>query len=207
MADITWPGPAFGFAPESHDEGVRHDVELTLARNGSIYTSSLPGMRWVGTLQFPAESVSHLIYRRQLEALLFRLRGGANRLLLWNLLTPAPLGTLRGTPTFSATVAQGATTATLAGCTPGATLLRGDRLGLGAGGQRVMIVQDAVADGSGNMPITFEGFARVAVSSGALAVWDKPKTRFYASVPELYFPATATTLPAISVPLIEDWQA
>lgn len=197
MADITWPSSGRAFAPEGYDEGVEWDVEITHSRNGRITTRSLPGMRWVATLKFPEDVVAYLADRRQLEALLMRLRGGANRLLLWHLLTPAPLGTMRGSPTLSATVAAGATSCSISGT---GTLLRGDRIGLGSGGQRVMVTADATLPGA----VSFEPAARAAVASGSAVVWDKPTTKYVLRNPQNMFPSRADKLPGFSVELVEE---
>lgn len=113
MADVTWPFATGDrdFAPEGFDEAVEFNVELTTARSGRVTTLSLPGARWRCTLQFPATTVARLVQRRQLEAFWASLRGGADRLLLHNLLTPEPLGTMRGTVTLAATLAAGASSA------------------------------------------------------------------------------------------------
>lgn len=116
MADFTWPTDGGReFYPEAFDESVEFDVELTVARSGRVSTRSLPGARWLLTMAFPETTVAYLAYRRRLEAFLMGLRGGADRLLLWNLLTPEPLGSMRGTATLAASVAAGDTTAQLTG--------------------------------------------------------------------------------------------
>ncbi len=125
MADYTWPfAPSRDFAPEGYDEAVEFNVELSVARSGRVTTQSLPGARWRTTLNFPTVPVSQLVQRRQLEAFFLQQRGGADRLLLWNLQTPEPLGTLRGAPTLSATMAAGASSLTLGNALAGANLLK-----------------------------------------------------------------------------------
>lgn len=197
MADITWPSSGRAFAVEQYDESPEWDVEISHSRNGRIVTRSLPGMRWVATLKVPDDSVAYLVERRQLEALVMQLRGGANRLLLWHLLTPAPLGTMRGTPTLSASLAVDATSCSISGT---GTLLRGDRIGLGAGGQRVMVTADATLPGA----VSFEPACRVAVASGAAVVWDKPTSRYVLRSPQNNFPARADRLPGFALELVEE---
>jgi len=127
LADVTWPFATGDrdFAPEGFDEAVEFNVELTTARSGRVTTLSLPGARWRCTLQFPATTVARLVQRRQLEAFWASLRGGADRLLLHNLLTPEPLGTMRGTVTLAASVAAGASTAQITGGSAAPNLLTG----------------------------------------------------------------------------------
>lgn len=116
MADITWPTTeGVDFDPQAFDEALEFNVELTVARSGKVSTQSLPGARWRCVLQFKDAAMSRLVQRRRLFAFLASLRGGADRLLLWNLLTPEPLGSMRGTVTLAATVAAGASTAQITG--------------------------------------------------------------------------------------------
>lgn len=111
----------------------------------------------------------------QIEAFFDRLKGSVNRIVLWNLKRPAPLGTLRGTPTLSASAAQLANTAAIS-TTAGATLLAGDMIGIG--GQLVRVMADTVADGAGAMAVEFAPRLRAAKSSGAAVTWDKPTSTF-----------------------------
>lgn len=116
MADITWPtSGGHAFYPEGYDESLEFDVELTVSRSGRVSTRSLPGARFLVSLAFPDTTMAYLTERRQLEAFLASLRGGADRLLLWNLLTPEPRGSMRGTVTLAASVVAGATTAQVTG--------------------------------------------------------------------------------------------
>lgn len=111
----------------------------------------------------------------QIEAFFDRLKGASNRIILWNLRRPAPLGTMRGSPTLGAAVAQLANTATLSAAA-GSTLLAGDMIGFG--GQLVRIMADATANGSGVMNIEFAPRARAAIASGLPVSWDKPTANF-----------------------------
>ncbi len=122
---IDWPTSGRGFAVEQQDEGIEWNVEMSAARSGRITTFALPGARWTCDLQFPEENVQNLAHRRQLDALLARLKGGAARLRLPNLLTPQPLGTLRGAPVVAASAAAGATSVQVSGALAGQNLLRG----------------------------------------------------------------------------------
>lgn len=117
MPDITWPvDGGYAFWPDAHDEALEYQVELTVKRNGGVETLSLPGARWTSTLRFAEAAVSRREERARLQAFLATLRGGANRLLLWNLAQPEPLGNARGAVTLAAGVAAGATSAQLLGC-------------------------------------------------------------------------------------------
>ena len=200
MADILLPETR-AFWMLQQDEGVEWDVELTFGRNGDVQTRSLPGARWMCTLQVPDDTVAHLADRGRLEAFLMRLRGGAVRLRMWSLARPRPLGGLSGSPTIAAAVAVGATSVQLTGCNAG--VLCGDRLGLGTNGQRVMVVQDATPDGGGGMTVQFEPRAWQPVSASAPAVWDKPTTAYVMTTPKLVFPQRADQLPGFSIEFVE----
>lgn len=203
MADITWPSSGRAFAPEAYDEGLEHDVQITVARSGRITTRSLPGARWKVSLKFPQESVAWLAQRRQLEGFLSSLRGGADRLLLWNLLTPAPLGTLRGSPVLSASAAIGARAVSISGGT-GTTVLRGDRVSIG--GQRVIATADATRDGgTGIISLAFEPALRAAAGAATPVVWDKPVSKFVPASPLPVFPSRQDKLPGFGIELVEAW--
>ena len=85
------------------------------------------------------------------------------------------------------------------------TVLRGDRLQLGIGGQRVMATADATADAGGNLTLTFEPQLRAAVSAAAAVVWDKPTSTYVLDSPELNFPSRGGLLPGLAVNLVEAW--
>ena len=95
------------------------------------------------------------------EAFLFRLRGGANRVRAWHFSRPVPAGTLRGAPTLKTTVARGASSVVLQGCTGTNLITRGgfdEDLGSGIAtgwiayevGATGSVTRDTVAIGSGD---------------------------------------------------------
>ena len=87
----------------------------------------------------------------------------------------------------------------------GATLLRGDRIGLGVGGQRVMVTADARASDAGVMTVNFRAAARAAISGGTAVVWDKPTSEFIIDAPLIMVPQRADKLPGFGVGLVETW--
>jgi len=117
-----------------------------------------------------------------LRALLMRLRGGANQLELHNWQRPAPVGTMRGTPTLASNVAAGATTIEVTGGSgqAGKTMEAGDLLGLGAGTtqQLVMVAVKATANDSGVISLAVQPPLRNSFSAGQSVVWDKPTALF-----------------------------
>jgi hypothetical protein len=139
----------------------------------NVQTLDFLGERWIAkmTIVPTVDSIVGAAY----EAFWDRLKGPANQITLGHLKLSAPQGTMRGTPTLNASVAQLANTATL-NATAGATLRAGDMLGIG--GQLVRIMADATADGSGHMTIEFQPRARVAWSAGAAVTWAAPTAPF-----------------------------
>lgn len=198
MADFTWPSSGgIGFALVRYTETTEWNVEITYARSGKAYTRYLPGARRVVTLTVPQHSVAEMASRAQLTSFLKKLRGGANRLLLWHLMKPAPLGTMRGSPTVASTAAVNAEQISISGS---GTLLPGDTLGLGAGGQRVDVVD----------PVTLPGLVRIepplreAVPAGTAVIWDKPLSRLIMRNPTLPDPFEKTVLPGFDVEFVEE---
>jgi len=106
------------------------------------------------------------------EAFLDRMNGPANRVRLWNMRRPQPVGTLSGSPTNIGAIAIGARTTALQ-TSAGLTLLAGDHIGL-ANGQNVRIMADSVANGSGVMAIEFQPRVRTVVAASGAITWDRP---------------------------------
>ena len=207
MADYTWPfsDSDARYLCEAFDEALEFNVELSVSRSGKVSTLSLPGARWRATMQFPDTGLSELVTRRQIEAFLLSLRGGADRLLMWNPLTPQPLGTMRGPVTLAAAVLAGATTAQITGGAPAAstTLLRGDRIAIG--GQRVVLTADATANGSGVMTVSFQPAHRSGAASGLTVTLTRPTTKYVLTQPVVQMPARGDRLPAFAVELVEEF--
>jgi hypothetical protein len=162
---------------EAYEEGLEWDVQMTISRAGRITTRQLPGARWRAKATFARRGLAELDLRGQDEALIASLRGGANTLAMYHPVRQAPLGTLRGTPVLNTAVAVGDATMQLA-TAAGYTVLRGDLLAIGPGGQRVMVVTDRTATGGGLLNVTFEPASRYAVGAGLAVVWNQPTTTF-----------------------------
>lgn len=110
------------------------------------------------------------------EAYLMAASAAGNWILLHHFQRPAPLGTLRGTPTVAATQAANSRELSIT-TTAGATLLAGDVLGVA--GQLVQCgYGGAVADGAGAMVMPLVLPLRRAVAAGAAVTWDKPTGAF-----------------------------
>ena len=173
MSDYTWPNVA-AFTPRRFQMMVMANTR-TFA---SPYTQGLQVIDlladyWAVSLDMAPGNDP--IVGGQIEAFFDRLKGAANRVVLWNLKRPSPLGTMRGTPTLAATAAQLANTASIQ-TTAGATLLAGDMVGIG--GQLVRSMTNTAADGSGLMSLEFAPRLRTVQNSGAAVTWDRPTSTF-----------------------------
>ncbi len=114
------------------------------------------------------------------HALIMQLRGKSNQLALWNMGRPQPLGTMRGAMTLG-TTAIGATSLVITATGEAAkTLLAGDFLGVGTGltQQVVMVIADAVSNGSGVITVTTEPPLRNAFTAGSTVTWYRPCALF-----------------------------
>lgn len=158
--------------------------ELRVLPNLRVFTGAytantdvldLLGERWVASIDLPPTESQLLGGER--EAFFDRLKGAANKVALWNLRRPAPMGTARGTLTLGAPVAQLANTCSIAGAGAGSTLKAGDMLSLA--GQLVRVMESVVANGAGTFTsVEFQPRARAAMASGAAVLWDKPTATF-----------------------------
>jgi hypothetical protein len=172
-ATLDWP-TAEGFSPARISWGVMANKTAW----GAAYTGQ-------------TQSITHLADRLRLELTLppcSAAAAGAREafcmaavtrghwLRLWHFARPAPLGTLRGTPTVSVAAAAGARSILVA-TTAGATLAAGDVLG---GNNQLLqcAYGGAVADGAGLMDVELALPLRRALASGAALQWSKPTGTF-----------------------------
>jgi hypothetical protein len=78
----------------------------------SVSVIDFLGERWRFSLSLPPAARDDAGVR---AALFAKLRGKANKVNLWNMARPVPLGTMRGTPTLAANAAQGAQAISIGG--------------------------------------------------------------------------------------------
>ena len=165
--------------------------------------------RWSTSLQTHDALTQRLA--GQLDTFLLSLDGMVNQLALHDVKYAAPLGTMRGSMTLASSLAVGATSITINGGVGEAnrTLLMGDRLQLGSGAQRQVIVvaEDAVANGAGQIVISTPLAVRWAQSSGAAVVWDKPTALFRNAAGNQPLSTRVPGLNSgVSIELIESWE-
>lgn len=190
------------FTPQRADFGLRPNIRISTSPfTDSIRTTEIPGARWVCSLSFTPHDVGA---RAELEGFFAQLRGQANRLEMGHPLRRLPRGTIRGTTTTFGAAVRGANQVTVAGMAVGATILRGDLLGIGD--QLVMCTVDTTANASGQALMDFAPQLRKDVPGATQVEWNWPKTRFMLSENEVRVPLAPIITPAFTVDFIEMWE-
>lgn len=203
MSDYSW-----------NSAWVPNRFELRIVPNTRVFvgpytpatqTVDLLGERWAVSLDLPPDNDP--IKGAALEAFFDRLKGPANRLMMWNLRLPAPQGTIRDTDTQTVTVQNSsAVTVTVQNSSlatvsvqsgdpqlsqaiqqgantapitgkPGKTVKAGDMLGLGSV-QTVRSMSDVTLDANGQGTIEFQPRARQDIAGITALVTDKPTINF-----------------------------
>jgi hypothetical protein len=169
-AALTWQADftvsRFGMRVDANNR--KHTSPYT--RNTQVV--DLIGERWVASFSLAVNSYP---MAQRVEAFFAQLRGMDGTVAMWHLARTLPSGTMRGSPTLSATVSQGAQ-AVLIQSVEGATLKAGDMLGIG--GQLVMVSADATANGSGLMTVGLVNRFRQQVVASTAITYNKPTAKF-----------------------------
>lgn len=199
MADLAWPTAGRRVPGSLNWILASNGMEFTSPLTGSVQSAELPGARWKCSFTLKAMAGDDADMFR---ALLVRLRGKANGVLLHPLDRPTPRGTiaLTGVTLVAATLA-GATSAQFVGCGAGAVLKPGDFFGVA--GELKMAVAEAVADGAGAMTVTFEPAGRAAWANGAAVTLNKPTARFMATSNEAGWEVRAPRMSTFDFDLME----
>jgi hypothetical protein len=170
MATIDWPA---GIRPATFAlQQRRSGLQFRSPFNGTAQAVDFVAERWVFSLLLTPR---HYAEAGQVEALLFGLMGGVERVRLWHFTRPIPKGTMRGTPVLASGVSRGGTSLPLT-TTTGATLKAGDMIG--AGSQLFMVGADCTANGSGAITVPVVNRVRATIAGGAAVTWDAPKAEF-----------------------------
>ena len=187
---------------------ARFDLTGTSESTGTTQTRPMAPPRWTLSLVQPPAMTP--VVAGRWKALTLALRGSINHVAAWDVGHPAPSGTMRGTPTLSAGVSAGAPTLVLATGQPGATLLQGDKIQLGTGlgtSQMVMVLLDAVANGSGVLTVTTEPPLRLGFAGGTAVTWNRPRAYFkQSSARSTWSYAPSGVVTGMSIDLLEAWQ-
>ena len=197
MSTINWPTSDV-FRPAHFEIALRSNVLISASQfTGSIQTVEVPGARWVIAMQLDPAEWSDQAVR---EGILSQIAGPANRVALWHFARPAPRGTMRGSPTLSATSAAGATSLLIA-TTAWATVEAGD-MGK-VGDQLVQVIEPATADGAGAMTAKIRPALRAQVASGSAFIWDRPTGLFLLTQQEVRVPYQPSWGGEISLEFVE----
>lgn len=199
MADLAWPMAGRRVPGSLNWILASNGMEFTSPLTGSVQSSELPGARWKCSFTMKAVAGDDADAFR---ALLARLRGKANSVLLHAMDRPTPKGTIAlAGVTLGAAASAGATSVQLAGCGAGATLKTGDYFGVA--GELKLCVATATADGAGAMSVTFEPAARADWANGAAVTLARPTARFMATGLEAGWEVRAPLLSTFDFDLVE----
>lgn len=210
MAVITLPVALLGML-NAQGWGITYqDTILANSVSGGHMARRTSPPRWTTTWQ----THDGLTQRAagQLDSFLLSLDGMINQVAMYDVKYRQPLGTMRGSMVLDAALDVGDTTIVINTDSgqAGRTLLAGDRLQLGSGDERQVIVvhADAVANGSGQITITTSLAVRWAQTSGAAVVWDKPSALFrnVAGNQPLSSRSPGMLNPGVAVEFVESWE-
>lgn len=119
MATQTWPA---SLQPQTFSASLKKSgLQWRSPFNGTAQAVDFNAERWVFSMTLPPKRRST---SGQVEALLFQLAGGIERVRCWHFVRPQPMGTLRGTPTIASQAARGDTSLSLTGVSGGVNLLK-----------------------------------------------------------------------------------
>jgi len=175
MADIAYPTLSRETVQALRWRVIAPSQVFRSPFDGSVQTGATQGPRLGASLSLIPMQEADIV---EMQAFAMKLRGKANRALIYNFARNVPRGTITTSGvTVNGALAVGATQLTLAGCGNTKTLLTGDFLGVG--GQLLMVVDGPyTSDGAGAMAnVVFEHPLRAAVSSGAAVTLTKPTCR------------------------------
>lgn len=201
MAVITWPGTR-ALMPTSFELALtRSFFESRSPYSGYVQRVEAAGSAmWSALLGYSQRGREGEAMRAQQEGFWMRLHSGADTLALHHLERPAPLGTMRGSPTLSAAASQFARSISIS-TTTGATLRAGDLLGVA--GQLVMVTADATSGAGTTMVVPIDPPLRAARAAGTAVVWDRPTVAMRLSMPELRFAFDPGISRAYTVEMVE----
>ena len=148
---------------------IKAGVQFRSPFNGNVESVEFPGERWRASLTF---SLGTPDLAAQAEAFFARVAGGSERVRLRHFLRPAPVGTMRGSPTLNTAAARGDLQVLIN--TTG-TLKAGDFFKVG--GQLFQCLADCTPS-TGVLTVPLVQRVRAALGSGAAVTWDRPTALF-----------------------------
>jgi hypothetical protein len=187
MTTLTWP-TGLGYTPREASLLVLHlQATSESALSGYTQTFTRPGSRFGWRFDFSSSSEAD---RRALEAFVMRLRGRENRVRLWDMKNPRPVGNTNTVGiTVAAPVAAFSNTMQLQGIGAGRQLKAGDWFATTT--QLHRVVEDATADGGGIISVNFEHATRYAISTGTAITFEKPTALYTLAASQIELPRVA----------------
>lgn len=190
---------------------ARFDLSEMSESSGAAQDRALGPPRW--RLSIAAPGMLSVESSAVWEALILKLRGRVNHLAAWDIMKPAPRGTMRGTMTLSGAHAQGATVLNVTAGVgqAGTTLLAGDWLQVGSGtaGQLFKVVADATANGAGLIAVTVEPPVRPVggFASATAVTWDKALGHYKVTTqaPQWGYVPSVNAQTGFALDLMEQW--
>lgn len=178
MTDYTWPDDLAPFAVSFYLQPHTGGSESPFTRQTKVYGLSAP--RWICSMSFRGGydgTIGLTAVGRRLDALLAKLKGRQNRVLIYDFRRPKMHSPLWPLAAGNLAAAAGDTTMTITGLLPGTPVYSGDYLG---GDGRPHIIGDApfsvvaaTAGASGQATVSFEPPLKAAIGVNA-AVFGKP---------------------------------
>lgn len=172
MADISFPTLSRGSVAVLRWTLIAPAQSFRSPFDGTLQTGSTQGPRWEASLSLRPMTEADAV---ELQAMLAKLRGQANRLLVPYFGRSVPRGTINTSGvTLNGAVSAGASQANLTGCGAAKTLKTGDLFSV-AGELKMVVDGPYTADGSGNMAsVKFEPPSRADWLSGAAVTLSSP---------------------------------
>ncbi len=176
MADYTWPEDLVPFAMSFYLQAHSGGSESPFSRQTKVYGLSAP--RWVCSMSFRGGydgTKTQSAYGPRLDAMIAKLKGRQNRITIYDFRRTAIRSAGWTTTAGNSAAVLGATTLTITGLSPGVRIHAGDYIGGDA--RPHIILDDAIANGSGQAVVTFEPPLKSAVALNA-AIFGKPTGLF-----------------------------
>lgn len=156
--------------PESMEWGsLKRVITSKSPITGATESIEFPAERWQLSVTYPPRMTTEAGLA---EAFFSRVVGGVDRIRIYNFRRPAPLGTMRGTPTLAASAARGDLQLQI---TTTGTLRAGDFFKVG--NQLFQALFDATPV-AGVLTVQLVQRVRQPLSSGAAVAWDRPTALF-----------------------------
>lgn len=176
MADYDWPDDLVPYAQQFYLQPHTGGTESPFSRKTKVYGLSAP--RWICSVSFRGGywgTRAQEAYGPRLDALIAKLKGRENRIRLWDFRRADMRAKAWPRAASNLSAALGATTMTITTLPPGTEVYAGDYIG--GDGRPHIILDNVIANSSGQAAVTFEPPLTAAVGVG-VATFGKPSALF-----------------------------